>query len=173
MNYTIEKLSVDNAHEYAYVNSRAWLESYKGIIDDEYLEKINTDVSIKTFTEKLKGYVVNDPDHFFLLRVEGKPAGVLCVRNPKYEDYQDCCELGAIYLLNEAKGKGYGKVLFKFAKEELKKMGYKKMVNGCIDGNPSNEFYKHMGGKLVKQIPFVVKNYGQELTENVYYYENI
>ena len=34
MNYTIEKLSVDNAHEYAYVNSRAWLESYKGIIED-------------------------------------------------------------------------------------------------------------------------------------------
>ena len=56
---------------------------------------------------------------------------------------------------------------------KLKKMGYKKMVNGCIDGNPSNEFYKHMGGKLVKQISFVVKNYGQELTENVYYYENI
>ena len=173
MNYTIEKLSIENAHEYAYVNSRAWLESYKGIIDDEYLEKINTDESIKNFTEKLKGYVVNNPDHFFLLRVDGKPMGVLCVRKPKYEDYQDCGELGAIYLLNEVKGKGYGKVLFEYAKKELKKMGYKKMVNGCLEGNPSNEFYKHMGGKLVKKIPFVVKNYGQELTENVYYYESI
>ena len=173
MNYIIEELSIDNAHEYAYVNSRAWLESYKGIIGDEYLEKINTDESIKTFTEKLKGYVVNDPDHFFLLREEGKPEGVLCVRKSKYEDYQDCGELGAIYLLDEVKGKGYGKVLFEYAKEELKKMGYDKMVNGCIDGNPSNEFYKHMGGKLVKQIPFVVKNYGQELTENVYYYDKI
>ena len=58
-------------------------------------------------------------------------------------------------------------------KEELKKMGYTKMVNGCLEGNPSNEFYKHMGGKLVKKIPFVVKNYGQELIENLYYYENI
>ncbi len=122
-------------------------------------------------TERLKGYVVNNPDRFFLLRVKESPVGVLCVRKPKYEDYQDCGELGAIYLLNEAKGKEDGKVLFEFAKEELKMMGYKKMVNGCIDGNPSNEFYKHMGGKLVKQIPFIVKNYGQELTENVYYYE--
>ena len=173
MNYTIEKLSIDNAHEYAYVNSHAWIESYKGIIDDEYLERINTDESIKQFTEKLKEYVFNDPDRFYLLRIEGKPAGVLCVRKSKYEDYQDCGELGAIYLLNEAKGKGYGKILFEFTKEELKKMGYKKMINGCLEGNPSNEFYKHMGGKLVKQIPFVVKNYGQELTENVYYYEKI
>ena len=173
MNYTIEELSIDNAHEYAYVNSRAWIESYKGIIDSEYLEKINTDESINTYTEKLKEYVVNNPDHFFLLRVEGKPMGVLCIRNPKYEDYQDCGELGAIYLLNDVKGKGYGRVLFEYAKEELKKIGYDKMVNGCIDGNPSNEFYKHMGGKLVKKIPFIVKNYGQELTENVYYYEKI
>ena len=173
MNYTIERLSIENAHEYAYVNSRAWLESYKNIIDDEYLERINNDESINTYTEKLKRYVVDDPDHFFLLRVARKPVGVLCVRNSKYEDYQDCGELGAIYLLNEVKGNGSGKVLFEYAKEELKKMGYKKMVNGCIDGNPSNEFYKHMGGKLVKQLPFVVKNYGQELTENLYYYDNI
>lgn len=173
MGYTIEKLSIDNAYEYAYVNSRAWLEAYKGIIDYEYLERINTDESIKNFTKKLKGYVDNNPEQFFLLRVDGKPVGVLCVRSPKYKDYQDCGELGAIYLLNEVKGKGYGKILFEYAKEELKKMGYKKMVNGCIEGNPSNEFYKHMGGKLVKKTKFIVKNYGQELTENVYLYESI
>ena len=47
------------------------------------------------------------------------------------------------------------------------------MVNGCLDGNPSNEFYKHMGGNFVKKIPFVVKNYGQELVENIYYYSEI
>ena len=50
MDYTIEKLSIENAHEYAYVNSYAWLESYKGIIDNEYLKKINTDESIQNFT---------------------------------------------------------------------------------------------------------------------------
>ena len=173
MDYIIEKLSIDNAYEYAYVNSRAWLESYKGIIDCEYLERINTEESIKQFAEKLKGYVVNDPDCFFLLRVNGKPEGVLCVRSSKYEEYLDCGELGAIYLLDDIKGKGYGKILFEYAKEELKKRGYNKMVNGCLDGNPSNEFYKHMGGKLVKKIPFVIKNYEKELTENIYYYEKI
>lgn len=56
MNYIIEDLSIDNAHEYAYVNSCAWLESYKGIIDDKYLEKINTDESIKNFTENVYYY---------------------------------------------------------------------------------------------------------------------
>ncbi|MBR3661111.1 MAG: GNAT family N-acetyltransferase [Bacilli bacterium] len=134
MNYTIEKLSIDNAYDYAYVNSHAWLESYKGIIDEEYLETINTLESIENYSEKLKGYVVNSPDHFFLLKVKGKPVGILSVRNSKYEDYQDCGELGAIYLLNEVKGQGYGKILFEYAKEELKKTGGK-LKHGNQDGN--------------------------------------
>ena len=46
MNYEIDLLNIDNAYDYALVNSRAWLESYKGIIDDEYLKKINTKESI-------------------------------------------------------------------------------------------------------------------------------
>lgn len=173
MNYEIDLLNIDNAYDYALINSRAWLESYKGIIDDEYLKKINTEESIIELSEVLKKKVIEDPNTHFLLKVNSKPVGILHVRKPKYDDYQDCGELGAIYLLNEAKGKGYGKILFEKAKEELKRMGYNKMVNGCLQGNPSNEFYKHMGGKLVKQIPFIVKNYGQELIENIYYYESI
>ena len=172
MNYAIEDLSIDNANEYAKVNALAWKQSYKGIVDDEYLEEINTAESIEKLTEKLKGYVVNNPDHFFLLRVGGKPVGVLCVRNSKFENYQDCGELGAIYLLDEVKGKGYGKVLFRKTVEEVKKMGYKKLINGCLEGNPSNEFYKHMGGKLVETTSFKIPN-GQVLTENIYYYDDI
>ena len=173
MNYIIEDLNINNAYDYAFVNSRAWLESYQGIIDEAYLKEINTDEAIKELTEKIKGYLVTELNRYFLLRVDGKPVGVLGVRTPKYKDYQDCGELGSIYLLNDVKGKGYGKILFEKAKEELKKMGYSKMVNGCIDGNPSNEFYKHMGGKMVKQIPFKVHNTDQELIENIYYYDEI
>lgn len=173
MNYKIVILTKENAHEYAYVNSRAWLESYKGIVDDDFLLKINTDEDIAEFTEKLKGYIDSDPGKYFLLYLDDKAVGVLGIRESKYEGFDDCGELGAIYLLNEAKGKGLGKVLFEHAKKELKKMGYSKMVNGCIKENPSNEFYKHMGGKYVKTIPFVVKKSGQKLEENIYYYDSI
>ena len=46
------------------------------------------------------------------------------------------------------------------------------MVNGCLEGNVANDFYKHMGGKLVGTNLFNVPN-GQVLNENIYYYENI
>ena len=42
MNYIIEDLNINNAYDYAFVNSRAWLESYQGIIDEAYLKEINT-----------------------------------------------------------------------------------------------------------------------------------
>lgn len=38
-----------------------------------------------------------------------------------------------------------------------------------LQGNPSNEFYKHIGGKFIKTRVFQKLN----LIENVYFFENI
>ncbi len=172
MNYIIEDLSVNNAEEYARVNMLAWRQSYRGIVNDDFIEFINTEEEIQKLIKRLKKSLGNNRNLAFLLRVDNKPVGVLRVREPKYDKYSKCGELGAIYLLDEVKGKGYGKVLFQKAVEELKKMGYKKMINGCLEGNPSNEFYKHMGGKLIEKNSFELPN-GQVIPENLYYYDNI
>lgn len=47
MNYTIEELRDENANEYARVNMLAWKQSYKGIVDDDFLELLNTKEEIK------------------------------------------------------------------------------------------------------------------------------
>ena len=44
MNYIIEKLSIDNVEYYARVSALAWKQSYKGIVNDDFLELINTEV---------------------------------------------------------------------------------------------------------------------------------
>ena len=62
-----------------------------------------------------------------------------------------------------------GKKLINIGIEELKKMGYNKMIIGCLEGNPSNEFYKHIGGKFIKKRVFEKLN----LPENVYYFDKI
>ena len=95
--------------------------------------------------------------------------GVIRIRETKYDNYKDCGELGALYLLDNAKRKGLGKILFAKGKEELKKKDYKKMIIGCLSKNPSNDFYKHMGGKLVATNPLKLPN-GQKLIENLYLY---
>lgn len=58
-------------------------------------------------------------------------------------------------------------MLLNKAKEEFKKMCYDKMVIWCLDKNPSNEFYKYMGGKYVKTHIFEKLN----LDENLYLFD--
>ena len=47
MNYIIEKMSLNNVEDYARVNSLAWKQSYKGIVNDDFLELINTEPEIQ------------------------------------------------------------------------------------------------------------------------------
>ena len=61
------------------------------------------------------------------------------------------------------------KKLMKVGVNELRKIGCNKMLIGCLQGNPSNEFYKHIGGKFIKTRVFQKLN----LIENVYFFENI
>ena len=169
MNYIIEKLNLDNVEYYARVNALAWKQSYKGIVNDDFLELINTEPEIQKSILNLKEGL-KDNSRRFLLKYDNEYVGVLRVRKTKYDKYTECGELGALYLLDSVKGKGLGKILFNKAINELKDMDYDKMIIGCLSLNPSNDFYKHMGGKLVDTNPLTLPN-GQELMENLYYYE--
>lgn len=49
----------------------------------------------------------------------------------------------------------------------MKKMGFNKMIVGYLANNPSNEFYKYMGGRLIKTRIFEKL----QLPENIYYFD--
>ena len=85
-----------------------------------------------------------------------------------YDKYSECGEIGALYLLDTVKGKGFGRILFNKAINELKEMNYDKMILGYLSENISNEFYKHIGCSFVDTNPLTLSN-GQELIENLVY----
>ena len=167
--YTIEKLNLNNIEHYARVNALSWLQSYKEIVNNDFLELINTEAEIKKAMVNLK-MNLQDTSKRFLLKVDNQYVGILRIRKTKYKEYSNYGELGALYLLDSAKKKGFGKILFEKAKEELKQMGYQKMIIGCLAKNPANEFYKYLGGKLLSTSPLTLPN-GEELIENLYSYD--
>ncbi|MBO5348307.1 MAG: GNAT family N-acetyltransferase [Clostridia bacterium] len=169
MDYKIEKLNIENVEYYARVNALAWKQSYKGIVNDDFLELINTEPEIQKTIANLKEGL-NDSSRRFLIKYNDEYVGLIRVRKTKYDKYSECGELGALYLLDSVKGKGLGKILFNKAINELKNMNYNKMILGCLSENPSNDFYKHMGGELVNTNPLTLPN-GQKLKENLYYYD--
>ena len=172
MNYNIEELNHDNVSDYVKVNTKSWQETYKGIVNDSFLELINTPEEINKSIERKKKDINKEFDKSYLLKVNNKYMGVFRVCKSKDINYQDIGELQALYLLNEVKHQGFGKILFEKVKEEVKKMGFNSMIVGCLALNTNaNSFYKHMGGELVGSRDFTLPN--QTLNENVYLFREI
>ena len=170
MNYEFEEMSQANVMEYAKINIKSWVESYKNIVDEDYLESINT---INELQNRKAALINNlkDGSIRYLLKVNNEYVGIFRVRKTKYEGYEDYGELGSLYLLNKVKKNGYGKIMFDRAKRELSQMGYDKMIVGCLEENPSNDFYIHMGGVFLKKNPIRIG--GQNFFENIYIFEAI
>ena len=161
------EITKDDAYEYSKVSSKCWLESYKGIIDDDFLELINTEEEIKKQANRIIENF-DDKSLRYLVKDNNQTIGIFRIRITKY-DIQDAIELGALYILSDYKKRGIGKNIWEFVINKAKELGYKKLVVGCLANNPSNEFYKHMGAKFLQTNPLTINN--KEYIENVYFYE--
>lgn len=168
MNYLIRKSKIEDYDSIAHVVTKCWQDTYRGIVNNDFLDSLSK--SEKTRAKSQKDSFDKNNNHEYVLLVNKKIVGFVKVSLSE-EIINECGEIQAIYILKEFKGNGYGRKLFEKGVSELKSMCCKCMVIGCLDGNPSNEFYKHMGGEYLKQRIFSLPN--QDLLENVYYYENI
>ncbi len=167
MNYVIRKQRKEDCKDVVHVITTSWNETYKGIVPDEILDKMyhNEDERLERAYQKLE----NEYIHQFVLEVDGEVVGFVNVGESTDSDYPGIGEVYAIYIIKKYHGYGFGRKLVETGIQELKKMGYSEMIICCLDGNPTNEFYKHMGGVFVK-----TKKYKKlDLPENVYYYKNI
>ena len=172
--YTIKEIEKQDLYDYMYVNTYSWNETYKGIISDEFLNKIKIelDQNVERLKNKFDQTKIDEPDYKrFILYVSNEPVGVFAICKSREDKYPNSGELCTMYLLNKVKKQGFGRLMFECAKEELKKMNYNDMIIYCIKENPTNKFYKHMGGQLVYSKERNIG--GKDLIENVYYYEKI
>ena len=167
MNYIIRKRTKEDIKSIAHIITVAWNETYKGIVPDWFLEELKKNESERA--EKM--YKDFDPNNNnqFVLEVNNEVVGFVNFGASNDKDYQDCGEIIALYIISKYKGNGFGRKLVDSAKKELKQQGYNKMIIACIKGNPSNEFYKHIGGVYVKDGLYE----RLQLPENIYYYDNL
>lgn len=167
MNYIIRKKGREDCAAVAHVVTVAWNETYRGIVPDEFLDSLYLNENERA-QNSYNSFNENE-NHQYVLEIDNNIVGFVNVGSSDESEYDNCGEIYAIYIINGYKGNGFGKKLIEMGIKELKNMGYNKMVIGCLDGNPSNEFYKHIGGKYIKQRIFE----RLQLPENVYYYDKI
>lgn len=170
MEYEIVEKSLENVEEYVRVNALAWKESYQEIVDQEFLDFINSEVGIQESVEKQKQKLSLIGSRGYLLKVNQKYVGILSLGASVDSRFPEGGEIQAIYLLNEVKRQGYGTILFDFGVSKLREMRFRQMIISCLQDNVvANQFYQHKGGKNIGTRVFKLPN--QELIENVYLFD--
>lgn len=162
----IRKVTIEDIDKIVEIKIGTWKEAYKGILEDNFLQNMDYQKNYNNFkkeieadTKKKMNYVITRNNEI----IGYSKYGVL--ENEEYDSI-----IYAIYMKDTEKNKGYGRILFHYVEEELRKLGCKNMILWCIYRNkPSREFYKKMKGKEGKKILSQIGN--QKIYEISYIYE--
>ena len=147
----------DDRYAISKIYEEGWKHAYKGIIPDDYLNRIKP------------GQWANNLD------IEGWH-NLVCIENDSYiatstfsrsrdDSYPDWGEIISIYVLPEYIGKGYGNKLLKTALNELKKMGLNDVFLWVLEENHQARSFYEKNGFIYNGDRSVIKLGGKELTE--------
>ena len=167
MDYKIRKMIKEDSKAVSHVVTVAWNETYPGIVPDDFLKLLIENEDLRA--EKTYNHFDEDKDETLVLEIDNEIVGFVKYGESNDEEYRGSGEIFALYILKKYHGLGLGRKLVNEAINELKKQGYKTMLIGCLKGNPTNEFYKHIGGKYIKDGIFKRLN----IKENIYYFDNL
>ena len=161
----IRKEKREDVFDIAHIVTVEWNSTYRGIVSDSELQRLR-----ETEEERAKkAYDEFDEKNnkCFVAVIDNKVVGFASYGVTDDPDFENTAELRALYVLDDYHGLGIGRKLVNATIEEFKKQGFNKMIICCLKGNPFNEFYKHIGGKYVKDGVYKRLN----LPDNIYHFE--
>ena len=167
MKILIRKKELRDCESCEKIITQSWQSTYRGIIDDDYLNKlvINEKIRIENAVKNFE-----NAEKVLVAECDGKVVGFVRYGECDLVDYKSSAEIYALYITDEYQGFGLGKALVKEASRILLDQGYTDLIIGCIDKNPSNGFYQHLKGIKVAQREIVR---GRILQENIYYFNDL
>ena len=169
MNVVIRKKNKEDCIDVQKIITKSWQDTYKGIVNDDFLNLLSENEEERIIASQNSFDENNNQE--LVLEIDKEIVGFVKYGESNDHNYKGYGEINAIYILNQFKGFGYGKLLIKEVVKKLILNGFDKMIIGCLNGNPSNGFYKHLGGKL--DTTRTITRGNQDLVENVYVFEGI
>ena len=154
----------DDLYEISNIYENSWKYAYKGIVPQDYLDGIPKGRWAKSISrEGMHNLVVTDNDKF---------VGTAGFCKSRWEKYSDFGELVSIYFLPEYIGKGYGKNLLDRCLDELKEMGFYKVLLWVLEDNfRARRFYSKNG--FVCTDEYIDDNIGGKDLREIMYIKNL
>lgn len=137
-NINIRDYKMEDAEVKAYVHYKSWQETYTGLMNQEYLNKM----SVKKCVDMAKKY--DNPENTLIAEMDGKIVGFACYNKCRAIELENYGELVAIYILKEYHKKGIGKMLMDECVNRLSK--YNGIALWVLDSNKNTiNFYEKYG----------------------------
>lgn len=164
--YTVRAASIEDAEETTFVHVKAWQESYKGIVDQDYLDNISYEKRlawrkkiiqenfglqlVATFKGKVIGFCDSNSTGFSTNRAMSEK------QNQKRDEKG---EIYGLYLLEKHQGKGIGKELLRQSLKWLREKELSPIIVWALkDNQKARAFYESQGGKVVDEIQIEIGN---------------
>jgi GNAT superfamily N-acetyltransferase len=145
----VRRATPDDAAAIAEVQVASWRTTYRGMIADDYLDRL----SVATRTQRWGEILRNTPRIAFVAEREDGTAvgfadgGPNRTTNPPFDAFS--AELDAIYLLAPHQRGGIGRRLVGAIAGALLELGHTSMLVWVLEKNPARGFYEALGGRFV------------------------
>lgn len=152
---TIRKAVISDVESIVDINIKTWQTTYKGIISDEVLSKLDETRDLKVERSRInfdKIEVEGVKVHQIVAVIDEKVVGFAsygkCRDESKF-NLEQTGEIYGLYILKAFQGRNIGRLLVQHAMQQLFELeGYDKLLIWTLKENQSRGFYERMGGLL-------------------------
>jgi GNAT superfamily N-acetyltransferase len=141
---TIRPATVADALAIAEVHVHSWQWAYRGLIPDDYLDRLSIQRGAEVHTQRL---AIETGGRTWVADQEGQVIGFATTGPSRDPDASPrTAEIGAMYLRREAAGTGVARALFVHAIQDLWQRGYEEATLWVLDNNArARKFYEKVG----------------------------
>jgi len=147
--FQIQEANLKHAPGLANVHVKTWQHSYKGIIDQDYLDSLD----LKQREERwVNIFQIQDRKSqiYVLLNNKDQVIGFYSIGESREKEHDFTHELWAIYILPEYQGHGLGRFMFEDIKHKLHALNAKSLCVVVLQEGPAVAFYKKMGAQIIQ-----------------------
>lgn len=148
----IRKAKEEDARKIGICHYDCWQETYRGLIVDEYLDKMNKDENMDRFEHLFESI----GKYQYVVEEDKEIIGFFDI-SPARDKYANI-EVRGLYLRKAYQKKGYGREIFCFIREKVRNESF---YLWCLKDNPTCGFYLYMGGKLIDYKEVIIGGFNE------------
>ncbi len=169
----VRPAEVDDAAAIAGIHVATWRTAYRGMLPDDFLASLHD----AGYAERWRRTIGNNSDRVYVAENSQGVIGFASGGRERAGEDGYGGELYAIYVLEEAQGRGHGRRLVQAVVGGLRELGLTDMIVWVLRDNAiARKFYQRLGGVYVRAQPITIGSallqevsYGWKLLDDVRY----